>query len=128
MNITLDFRSDTPLYEQLLAQIKHLIVSGTLRPGDQLPPVRALADEIKINFNTVARVYRLLDAEGLISTQHGRGTFILGSSNEERAAKLREEDFERLTQTYLSESMNLGYTVAEIETMLCTHLAALEDE
>ena len=127
MNITLDFRSDTPLYVQLLAQIKHLIANGTLRQGDQLPPVRTLADEVKVNFNTVARAYRLLDAEGIISTQHGRGTFILGSSSEGQAANLCKDDFERLTQRYLTESKKLGYTVTEIEMMINAHLSALKD-
>ena len=127
MDIALDFRGDTPLYAQIISQIKHLIVTESLRAGEQLPTIRELAAELGINFNTVARSYRMLDAEGLISTQHGRGTFILGPPGDKRLTELREEDFKYLTQTYLSRSKILGYTLEEIETLLHEHLSELEE-
>jgi GntR family transcriptional regulator len=77
MNITLDFRSEIPLYIQIVEQVRQQIANGGLQPGEQLPTVRALAAELRINFNTVARAYRLLDEAAIISTQQGRGTYIL---------------------------------------------------
>jgi DNA-binding transcriptional regulator YhcF (GntR family) len=59
-NIHLDFRSGTPIYTQIVEQVKQQVLSGELKPGDQLPTVRALALELRVNFNTVARAYRLL--------------------------------------------------------------------
>lgn len=75
--ITLNFRSKEPLVSQLQAQIRDRIEQGLLLPGDQLPAVRALAAQLQVNFNTVARAYRALDEAGLISTRQGRGTYIL---------------------------------------------------
>ncbi len=76
MNIQLDFRSGQPIYLQIVEQIRKLVAGGELKQGDQLPTVRQLATELRVNFNTVARAYRLLDEAGLISTQQGRGTYI----------------------------------------------------
>ena len=128
MNITLNFQSDIPLYEQLIVQIKRLIMNGSLRQGDQLPTMRALAVDLGINFNTVARAYRSLDAEGFISTQHGRGTFVLGFRDKKKMIKLRKDAFMNLTQKYLSESATLGYTIEEIKKMFYEHLSSLEEK
>ena len=74
--ILLDFRAKIPLYRQLSEQLRGQIEHGALQADEQLPPVRALAQRLRVNFNTVARAYRLLDIEGWISTQQGRGTYI----------------------------------------------------
>ena len=68
LSIRLDFRSQVPIYTQIVEQIRLRVASGQLRPGDQLPTVRQLATELRVNFNTVARAYRQLDEAGLIST------------------------------------------------------------
>jgi GntR family transcriptional regulator len=113
-NIRLDFRSGTPIYTQIVEQVKQQIVSGELKPGDQLPTVRALALELRVNFNTVARAYRLLDEAGIISTQQGRGTYILEIPPPEHTDKLRQQSLRTLTRDYLNESFRLGCTRAEI--------------
>jgi len=76
MYISLDTNSGTPLYLQLKEQVRLAIATATLRPGDQLPTVRDLASQLRINPNTVARVYRELCAEGLMSSRQGSGTFV----------------------------------------------------
>ena len=83
MNITIDFRSGHPIYLQIVEQARKQIADGELQPGDQLPTVRQLATDLRVNFNTVARAYRLLDNAGLISTQHGRGTYVWEKPSEE---------------------------------------------
>ena len=85
--IEINFRSEEPIYLQIIQQIESQVLNGQLKSGDQLPPVRELAQELNVNFNTVARAYRLLDENGLISTQQGRGTFLLEPPTEERAQK-----------------------------------------
>ena len=76
MRLKLDPHSRTPIYAQLVQYIKHQVATGQLKPGDRLPTVRALAAELHVHTNTVARAYDLLDQAGVISAQQGRGTFI----------------------------------------------------
>jgi GntR family transcriptional regulator len=68
--------SGVPIYLQLMEQVKHAIETGALRPGDQLPGIRPLAEELVINPNTVAKVYRELEHEGVIELRHGAGAFV----------------------------------------------------
>ena len=75
--IQLDFRSKEPLSQQLQHQIQKLIEQNVLMPDTQLPAVRSMAEVLQVNFNTVARAYRALDEAGWLSTQRGRGTYIL---------------------------------------------------
>jgi GntR family transcriptional regulator len=117
-NIQLDFRSGAPIYTQIVEQVKQQVVSGELKPGDQLPTVRALALELRVNFNTVARAYRLLDEAGIISTQQGRGTYILDTPPPERTDKLRQQALEALTRDYLNEVHRLGCSSDEISKAL----------
>lgn len=110
MNITIDLRSDIPIYIQIVEQVRQQVVAGGLKPGDQLPTVRALASDLRINFNTVSRAYRLLDEAGVISTQQGRGTYILEMPPPEVAERLRVESIDALARRYLSETRRLGFT------------------
>ena len=114
MNMHLDFRSGQPIYIQIVEQIRELVASGELKPGDQLPTVRQLATELRINFNTVARAYRLLDEAGLISTQQGRGTYIWEIPDEETSHRLRQEELESLTRRYLGMTARLGFTPVDV--------------
>ena len=112
--IQLDFRSGLPIYIQIMEQIKQQVVNGELQPGDQLPTVRALALDLRVNFNTVARAYRLLDDADVISTQQGRGTYILEIPPPEVTEKLRQQSLEALAHRYLREALRLRSTPDEI--------------
>lgn len=68
--------SGVPIYVQLVEQVKHAVETGALRPGEQLPGIRPLAEELVINPNTVAKAYRELEHEGFIELRHGAGAFI----------------------------------------------------
>lgn len=128
MDIEISFTSRIPIYVQLIDRIKHKIASGELVPGDQLPTVRQLAADLRVNFNTIARAYRLLDEEGVISTQHGRGTFILDLPSEEALETFRRNDLERLTLYYLVETHRLGYTPAEVDIVFQEKLQIWNEE
>jgi len=82
--ITVEFRRKEPIYMQIVNQIREQVISGELAQGQQLPTVRRQAAELGVNFNTVARAYRMLDEAGVISTQHGRGTYVLGPARRSR--------------------------------------------
>jgi GntR family transcriptional regulator len=76
--------SGVPIYLQLMEQVKHAIETGALRPGEQLPGIRPLAEELVINPNTVAKAYRELEHEGVIELRHGAGAFIAASPRSKR--------------------------------------------
>ncbi len=98
--IKLDFRSGEPIYLQIARQVEQLVAKGDLKLGDQLPTVRELAAELRINFNTVGRAYRVLDETRLISTQRGRGTYIWEQPTDETMKQLKRKSLEELTRTY----------------------------
>ena len=78
--------SAVPIYVQLMEQVKHSIETGALRPGEQLPGIRPLAEELVINPNTVAKVYRELEHEGVIELRHGAGAFVSASPRTKKLA------------------------------------------
>jgi GntR family transcriptional regulator len=108
MNLELDFRSGIPIYLQVVERIKERLASGQLKPGDQLPTVRSLASDLRVNFNTIARAYRIMDESGIISTQQGRGTYILEMPPPEVIGSMRVKALEDLTQRYIADAERLG--------------------
>lgn len=118
LTLLLDFHSGLPIYSQIVNQIQSQLVNGILKPGDQLPTVRALASELRVNFNTVARAYRILDEARIISTQQGRGTYITEIPPPEVTEKLRKESLTELTKRYISEAYRLGFSEREVSQMV----------
>ena len=114
LNFNIDLRSNVPAYVQIIESIQRLAADGTLKPGDQLPTVRQLAADLRVNFNTVARAYRMLDNAGLISTQHGRGTYLVESPTEEARGRLRTEVLENLVHRFLKEMERLDFEHEEV--------------
>src|SRR6187551_1281762 len=127
LNLQIDFRSGLPIYTQIVNQIQVQVVGGVLKPGDQLPTVRAMAEELRVNFNTVARAYRLLDEARIISTQQGRGTYITEIPPPNVTEQLRKESLEALTRRFLSEAMRLDFTRVEINQMVDDQLKTWKD-
>jgi GntR family transcriptional regulator len=122
LKISVDFRTGTPIYVQIMDQVRHQIATAHLQPGDQLPTVRQLAADLRVNFNTIARAYRLLDEAGIISTQHGRGTYILAPRSEERIERMRRDDLIRLTEQYLNAVHHLGFEPQDIRNTIEEHI------
>ena len=122
--LQIDFRSGLPIYTQIVNQVQTQVVAGVLQHGDQLPTVRALAEELRVNFNTVERAYRLLDEARVISTQQGRGTYITEIPPPRVTEKLRRESLEALTHRFISEAMRLDFSKTEIRDMVKDQLNA----
>lgn len=116
--LQIDFRSGLPIYIQIVNQVQAQVAGGVLHPGDQLPTVRALAEELRVNFNTVARAYRILDEARIISTQQGRGTYITEIPPPKVTEKLRQEALEALTQRYITEAVRLDFSKDEIHNVV----------
>ena len=115
MNLEIDFRSGIPIYLQVVERIKERLAAGLLKPGDQLPTVRSLASDLRVNFNTIARAYRIMDESGIISTQQGRGTYILEMPPPEVIGSIRVKALEDLTQRYLEDAERLGVSPEELD-------------
>ena len=111
-----------PIYLQLMEQVKHAIETGALRPGDQLPGMRPLAEELVINPNTVAKAYRELEHEGVIELRHGAGAFVAGT-----AGAKKDSDKVRATQAIVSTAIEKlrarGATDDEIRRLVEAELA-----
>jgi len=124
--IQVDFRSDEPLFLQIARQVQGLVLNGGLRVGDQLPTVRELATELRVNFNTVARAYRMLDEARLISTQRGRGTYIWEEPTPQVMEELRQKSLQEIARNYLKQVNRLGFTPVQARTALDDALRAGE--
>ncbi|HJQ14867.1 MAG TPA: GntR family transcriptional regulator [Anaerolineales bacterium] len=120
--LQIDFRSGLPIYTQIVNQVQAQVASGSLQPDDQLPTVRALAEELRVNFNTVARAYRILDEARIISTQQGRGTFITEVPSPKVTEKLRKASLQTLTERYISEAIQLEFSKEEIREIFSEQL------
>ncbi len=118
LSLKVDFRSPLPIYAQIVKQIQQQVLSGQLKPGDQLPTVRQLAAELRVNFNTVARAYRILDESGLISTQQGRGTYIWARSAPAKSGEVRQRTLQELARSYAAQASALSYSPEEIRAAL----------
>jgi GntR family transcriptional regulator len=116
--------SGVPIYLQLMEQVKHGIETGALRPGEQLPGIRPLAEELVINPNTVAKAYRELEHEGVIEIRHGAGAFVAGGA---RTKKLTDKF--RAGQSIVAAAVErlraLGVTDEEIRRLFEAELAGL---
>ena len=123
MDIGVDFESGVPIYMQLVDRIKQMVVSGQLQPGQQLPTMRQLAADLRINYNTVGRAYAILDQEGVISTQQGRGTFIASRLSEEQIQRMRLDKLGSMIGQVIEEALVLGYSPQEIEDVVEEQLA-----
>ena len=118
MKIRIDPASRAPLHDQIKEQITGLIHAGRLKPGDQLPTLRALSVELAVNFNTVAHAYRELDGEGVITTRRGRGTFVAGLPSAGEMRRLRQKKLKELVRALFDEADRLGYSKAEVQQVV----------
>jgi len=128
MEIQVDHESGVPLYAQIIEKIKHLVATGRLKPGDQLPTIRQLAVDLRVNPNTVVHAYHELDSQGVISSQQGRGTFITARPDERRLAAMRKERLRAIMAGALLEALSLGYKAEETRKAFEAQLEEWEEE
>jgi GntR family transcriptional regulator len=119
--------SGVPIYLQLMEQVKHSIETGALRPGEQLPGIRPLAEELVINPNTVAKAYRELEHAGIIELRQGAGAFVADNARIDRLAdKLKAA--QGVVATAVAKLRNQGITDAEIRRLMEAELAGITRE
>lgn len=123
MEIQIDPDSSVPIYLQIVEEIKHDVATGRLSPGQQLPTVRELATTLRINPNTVARAYDLLDTDKVISTQQGRGTYVRERPDTVHLAHVRRERLRNLMDGAIGKALSQGYTPDEVRKAFEAQLA-----
>ena len=113
--------SGVPIYLQLMEQVKHAIETGALRPGEQLPGIRPLAEELVVNPNTVAKAYRELEHEGVIELRHGAGAFVSDATPAVRTDTIRAA--QTIIAAALGKLRERGLTDEEIRRLFDAQLA-----
>ena len=103
-----------PLYVQLTRAIQFAIGIGKLRIGDQLPTVRQMAVDLRVNANTVARVYAELERTGVVETRRGVGTFVCARHFESRPRRQHEQELKELADRVIAETTALGFSVDDL--------------
>src|SRR4051812_35563432 len=116
MRLAVDNQSPVPLHAQIAEQIQLAIARGEAQPGEQLPTVRQLSVALKVNSNTVARVYAELERTGILETYRGRGTFV--ASRPRIAVGARDRRLKQLCRTFVRLCSQEGYSIAEVRSAL----------
>lgn len=120
INFTLDPKTGTPFYRQIIDQIRFGIAKGDLKIGEQLPTVRALAVELKVNLNTIAKAYKELEIQNILETQQGTGTFIskvdIQITESEKNKKLQD-----ICNEFCTIALSYGFSINDIINHLQKH-------
>lgn len=117
IDFKLDPKTGTPFYRQIIDQIKFGIAAGKLKTGEQLPTVRSLAVDLKVNLNTVAKAYRELEIQHVLATQQGTGTFI-GDITIQLSDKEKNDKLKEICNEFTSIAFSYGFTIDDMVNQL----------
>ena len=119
MKIKIDSSLSSPLFKQLMNQIKNAVTAGLLKPGDALPSIRQLANDLELNHNTVAKAYQLLERDSVIQTKGYRGTSIHGDAIQNSTINMNDSITTKLSET-IKSLRESGATDSEIRITFST--------
>lgn len=119
--VAVDARDPTPIYAQLERGFRAAIAAGRLQPGDQLPTVRELAVELRINANTVARVYSDLERSDIVETRRGVGTFVAATAAQARPPREHDRRLRAFVLRVLADADTEGFTLDDVLAALRAH-------
>jgi GntR family transcriptional regulator len=126
--VQIDSRDPTPIYAQLERGLRAAIATARLRPGDQLPTVRQLAVELRVNANTVARVYAELERAGVIETRRGVGSFISAAPAQAHPPREHESRVRAFVTRVLADADRAGLTIDDVIAALNEHRRSADRE
>ena len=126
MDITINLADGVPIYKQILNQIKYLAASGALVPGEELPPIRTLALQLKVTPNTIVRAYDELEAEGVIQKRRGSGSFVSEVQQSRLADAERQRIIEQRVDGLLAEARQLNFTADDVLRVIRERRAVME--
>jgi GntR family transcriptional regulator len=127
LDITISLTDGVTIYRQIVNQVKYLIASGLLRPGDELPPIRTLALQLKVTPNTIVKAYGELESAGVIHKRQGSGTFVSEGRARQVALRERRRVIEQRIDALLAEAHQLNFTAEEILRMVRERKATMDE-
>jgi GntR family transcriptional regulator len=119
IDFKLDPKAGSPFYRQIIDQIKFGIASGNLKIGEQLPTVRALAVDLKVNLNTIAKAYKELEIQNVLETQQGTGTFICDTTIQ-ISPKEKEKKLKEICHEFTTIAHSYGFSIDDVIQQLST--------
>lgn len=125
MEIRLSTSDGLPVYRQIVNQVKYLIASGRLSPGQELPAIRALAERLVINPNTVVHAYAELEREGVIICRHGSGCYVADTATRQASSEARKS-LEAKVDSLLADAAHLNFGLTEILDLVRERQARLK--
>ena len=126
MDITINLSDGVPIYRQIVNQVKYLVASGLLQPGEELPPIRTLALQLKVTPNTIVKAYGELEISGVIHKRQGSGTFV-SDARPQLATRERRRVIEQRIDALLAEAHQLNFTADEILKMVRDRKTAMDE-
>jgi len=126
VDITINLSDGVPIYRQIVNQVKYLVASGLLQPGEELPPIRTLALQLKVTPNTIVKAYGDLEISGVIHKRQGSGTFV-SDARPQLAIRERRRVIEQRIDALLAEAHQLNFTAEEILRMVRDRKTAMHE-
>jgi GntR family transcriptional regulator len=126
MDITIHLTDGVPIYRQIVNQVKYLVASGLLQAGEELPPIRALALQLKVTPNTIVKAYDELEISGVIHKRRGSGTFV-SEGRQQLALRERRRIIEQRIDALLAEAHQLNFTTDDILRIVRERKAAMDE-
>ena len=127
MDITINLSDGVSIYRQIVNQVKYLVASGLLQPGEELPPIRTLALQLKVTPNTIVKAYHELEIAGVIQKRQGSGTFVSEGRPQQVALRERRRVIEQRIDALLAEAHQLNFTADDILRMVRERKAAMDE-
>ena len=127
MDITINLTDGVPIYRQIVNQVKYLVASGLLQPGEELPPIRTLALQLKVTPNTIVKAYGDLEIAGVVHKRRGSGTFVSEGRPQQVALRERRRLIEQRIDGLLAEAHQLNFTADDILRMVRERKAAMDE-
>jgi GntR family transcriptional regulator len=125
MDISINVKDGVAIYRQIVNQVKYLVASGLLHPGDELPPIRTLALQLKVTPNTIVKAYDELETSGVVHKRRGSGTFV-SETRPQLALRERRRIIEQRIDALLAEGHQLNFTADDIVRMVQQRQAAMD--
>ena len=126
MDITINVADGVPIYRQIVNQVKYLAASGLIKAGEELPPIRTLALQLKVTPNTIVKAYHELEISGVVQKRHGSGTFV-SDARPQLALRQRRRVIEQRIDALLAEAHQLNFTTDDILRMVRERKAAMDE-
>jgi len=125
VDITINLADGVPIYRQIVSQVKYLVASGLIQPGEELPPIRTLALQLKVTPNTIVKAYGELEISGVIHKRRGSGTFVSERRPQQVTLRERRRVIEQRIDALLAEAHQLNFTADDILRMVRERRAAM---